>query len=137
MMKESWLYLYKVITLCNRSIEQLDAHSRLLNLADLTSYKAEVRSIRAICYWYLLDLFARVPIITSTDKSINQIQQAERSRKRETHNQKRKTPHAKLSVALHHVRAQAKKNAQNDGHRPRDLRLDGPNPSILIHYRAP
>lgn len=79
MMKESWLYLYKVITLCNRSIEQLDAHSRLLNLSDLTSYKAEVRSIRAICYWYLLDLFARVPIITSTDKSINQIQQAERS----------------------------------------------------------
>ena len=79
MLKKSWLYLYKVITLCNRSIEQLDAHSHLLNLADLTSYKAEVRSIRAICYWYLLDLFARVPIITSTDKSINQIQQAERS----------------------------------------------------------
>ncbi len=79
MMKKSWLYLYKVITLCNRSIEQLDAHSHLLNAADLMSYKAEVRSIRAICYWYLLDLFARVPIITSTDKSINQIQQAERS----------------------------------------------------------
>ena len=79
MMKESWLYLYKVITLCNRSIEQLDVHSHLLNKYDLISYKAEVRSIRAICYWYLLDLFARVPIITSTDKSINQIQQAERS----------------------------------------------------------
>ena len=79
MMKNSWLYLYKVITLCNRSIEQLDAHRRLLNLSDLTSYMAEVRCIRAICYWYLLDLFARVPIITSTDKSINQIQQAERS----------------------------------------------------------
>ena len=79
MMKKSWLYLYKVITLCNRSIEQLDAHSHLLNKYDLISYKAEVRSIRAICYWYLLDLFARVPIITSTDKSINQIQQAERS----------------------------------------------------------
>ena len=79
MMKESWLYLYKVITLCNRSIEQLDAHDHLLNTSDLMSYKAEVRSIRAICYWYLLDLFARVPIITSTDKAINQIQQAERS----------------------------------------------------------
>ena len=79
MMKKSWLYLYKVITLCNRSIEQLDAHSHLFNKYDLISYKAEVRSIRAICYWYLLDLFARVPIITSTDKSINQIQQAERS----------------------------------------------------------
>ena len=79
MMKKSWLYLYKVITLCNRSIEQLDAHDHLLNTSDLMSYKAEVRSIRAICYWYLLDLFARVPIITSTDKAINQIQQAERS----------------------------------------------------------
>ena len=79
MMKNSWLYLYKVITLCNHSIEQIDAHSHLLNAYDLSSYKAEVRSIRAICYWYLLDLFARVPIITSTDKSINQIQQAERS----------------------------------------------------------
>ena len=79
MLKNSWLYLYKVITLCNRSIEQLDAHSHLLDVSDLIAYKAEVRSIRAICYWYLLDLFARVPIITSTDKSINQMQQAERS----------------------------------------------------------
>ena len=79
MMKKSWLYLYKVITLCNRSIEQLDAHSHLLDMFDLISYKAEVRSIRAICYWYLLDLFARVPIITSTDKTMGQIQQAERS----------------------------------------------------------
>ena len=79
MMKKSWLYLYKVITLCNRSIEQLDAHSHLLDMFDLISYKSEVRSIRAICYWYLLDLFARVPIITSTDKTMGQIQQAERS----------------------------------------------------------
>jgi hypothetical protein len=79
MMKKSWLYLYKVITLCNHSIEQLDAHGHLLSVYELMAYKAEVRSIRAICYWYLLDLFARVPIITSTDKSINQIQQAERS----------------------------------------------------------
>ena len=79
MMKKSWLYLYKVITLCNHSIEQLDAHGHLLNASDLMSYKAEVRGIRAICYWYLLDLFARVPIITSTGHSLNQIQQAERS----------------------------------------------------------
>ena len=79
MMKKSWLYLYKVITLCNRSIEQLDAYSHLLTISELAAHKAEVRSIRAICYWYLLDLFARVPIITSTGKSMNQIQQAERS----------------------------------------------------------
>jgi len=78
MMKNSWLYLYKVITLCNRSIEQLDAHSQLLSGDELKACKAEVRGLRAICYWYLLDLFARVPIITSTNTSMNQIQQAER-----------------------------------------------------------
>ena len=78
MMKKSWLYLYKVITLCNHSLEQLDAHSQMLSNTELNAYKAEVRGIRAICYWYLLDLFARVPIITTTGKSLNQIQQAER-----------------------------------------------------------
>ena len=78
MMKKSWLYLYKVITLCNHSLEQIDAHSQLLSDIEFNEYKAEVRGIRAICYWYLLDLFARVPIITSTSTSMNQIQQAER-----------------------------------------------------------
>ena len=79
MLKNSWLYLYKVITLCNYSIEQIEAHRKLLlDDSELNVYKAEVRGIRAICYWYLLDLFARVPIITSTDISMNQIQQAER-----------------------------------------------------------
>ena len=78
MMKNSWLYLYKVITLCNRSIEQLDAHRLLITDNELNAYKSEVRGIRAICYWYLLDLFARVPIITSTSTSMNQLQQAER-----------------------------------------------------------
>ena len=53
--KKSWLYLYKVITLCNRSIEQLDAHMHLLTNHELKTYKAEVRGLRAICYWYLLD----------------------------------------------------------------------------------
>ena len=79
MIGNSWLYLYKVITLCNRSLEQLEAHKQLLNEADLTEYKSEVRALRAIFYWYLLDLFGRVPIITSTDVEINKLKQSERS----------------------------------------------------------
>jgi len=78
MIKNSWLYLYKVITLCNRSIEQLDAHSHILSSDELNAYKSEVRGIRAIYYWYLLDLFARVPIITTTGVPMNQLQQADR-----------------------------------------------------------
>ena len=78
MIKNSWLYLYKVITLCNRSIEQLDVHRHMLSDEELSACKSEVRGIRAICYWYLLDLFARVPIITSTKTSMDQLQLAER-----------------------------------------------------------
>lgn len=77
--EKSWMYLYKVITLCNHSLEMLDAHSHLLNEKTLKAYKAEVHSLRAIYYWYLLDLFGRVPIITSTSVSMNQVQQSERS----------------------------------------------------------
>lgn len=75
----AWVYLYKVITLCNRSLEMLDAHSHLLSENNLKAYQAEVRSLRAIYYWYLLDLFGRVPIITTTDVAMNQVRQSERS----------------------------------------------------------
>lgn len=77
--KNSWIYLYKVITLCNRSIEQINAHSHMLDNQTLAKYCSEVRALRAICYWYLLDLFGRVPIITSTDVSMNEVKQSERS----------------------------------------------------------
>lgn len=79
MPKNAWLYLYKVITLSNRSIKLLDHYKSLLTPEAFTSYTSEVRALRAICYWYLLDLFGRVPIITSTDVSMNQLMQSERS----------------------------------------------------------
>ena len=78
-LNNSWLYLYKVITLCNHSLEQLEAHQSLLSKEKYASYKAEVRALRAIYYWYLLDFFARVPIITSTAESMKEIQQSDRS----------------------------------------------------------
>ena len=77
--KNAWLYLYKVINLCNHSLEELEAHKSLLEEYDFMSYKAEVRSLRAIFYWYLLDLFARVPIITSSEMPMNELHQSERS----------------------------------------------------------
>ena len=79
MPKKTWLYLYKVITLCNRSIEQLDIHKQLLSEDNYVSYTAEVKALRAICYWYLLDLFGRVPVFTSTNVLSSELKQAERS----------------------------------------------------------
>ena len=79
MLGNAWSYLYKVITLCNRSIDLLYTHKHLLSREQLEEYAAEVRALRAIYYWYLLDLFGRVPIITTTDAALNQLLQAPRS----------------------------------------------------------
>lgn len=75
----AWLYLYKVITLCNHSMEVLSHHKDLLSPEKFEEYTAEVRALRAIYYWYLLDLFGRVPIITSSETPMSQVLQSERS----------------------------------------------------------
>ena len=75
----AWLYLYKVINLCNHSIEELEHHQNMLTKIQYTEYNAEVRALRAIYYWYLLDLFARVPIITTSQASMRYVQQSNRT----------------------------------------------------------
>ena len=77
--KNAWIYLYKVITLCNRSLEKLESHRHLLKDAQYLSYQAEVRALRAIYYWYLIDLFGPVPLVTSTDVSMQQVKQSSRA----------------------------------------------------------
>lgn len=77
--KNSWLYLYKVIALCNRSLEIIESHRDLLSTIEYNQYTSEVRGLRAIYYWYLLDLFGNVPIVTSTNVSMNEVYQSSRS----------------------------------------------------------
>lgn len=78
--KNAWLYLYQVITLCNRSLHLLDLHKDLFDSnAQYDACRAEVRALRAIYYWYLTDLFGSVPIVTSVDVSMQQVTQASRA----------------------------------------------------------
>ncbi|MCR4604230.1 MAG: RagB/SusD family nutrient uptake outer membrane protein [Prevotella sp.] len=77
--KNAWLYLYKVITLCNHSLMQIDRHQQLLTDEERKAYTGEVRALRAIYYWYLLDLFGNVPVITSADVSIQEVKQKSRA----------------------------------------------------------
>ena len=79
LLSNSWLYLYKAITLCNRSIEQLARYRSMLTDEQFLAYTAEVQALRAIYYWYLLDIFGRVPIVTATNISMNEVLQSERS----------------------------------------------------------
>ena len=75
----AWSYLYKVVTHCNRSLEKIESHKDKLEEHAYQEYTAEVRALRAIYYWYLMDLFGGVPIVTSTQVSMNDITQAKRS----------------------------------------------------------
>lgn len=74
-----WKYLYKVIVLCNQSLEVIETRQTLLSEAQRRSYNAEVRAVRAMFYWYAMDLFGRIPIVTGTSESISGVRQSERS----------------------------------------------------------
>jgi hypothetical protein len=76
--KNAWLYLYKVITLCNRSLETLDANRELAG-ERYEWWTAEVRALRAMYYWYLIDLFGDVPLVTSTATEMNEVKRNPRA----------------------------------------------------------
>lgn len=76
----SWDYLYGVIVLCNQAIDKL-AELKANDPANVyfDVYTAEVRAIRAMYYYYLMDMFARVPVVTSSKTQIKDVEQKERS----------------------------------------------------------
>ncbi len=78
-LEDTWNYLYQVIVLCNKALATLDGHSSLLTPAQLTAYKAEVRAIRAMFYWYTMDMWGRIPLITSITQTLADTQQSSRS----------------------------------------------------------
>lgn len=78
-LRATWEYLYKVIILSNKSIEVLDANKGKYDSAQIDVFIAEVKAFRAIYYYYLFDLFARVPVTTSSTVPISAIRQQERS----------------------------------------------------------
>ena len=76
----TWDYLYGVIVQCNQSIDKLvslkeqDPENEYYEI-----YRSEVRTIRAMYYYYLLDMFARVPIVESSLTQMADVKQSERT----------------------------------------------------------
>ena len=68
--KNAWTYLYKVIVMANQAIE---------DLKDKPDWQQEARAVRALYYYYLLDMFGRVPIVTSTDVAMADVAQSSRA----------------------------------------------------------
>lgn len=76
--RATWEYLYKVIALSNKSMEVLETNKYRFDSSKIESYLAEVKAFRGIYYYYLIDLFARVPLTTSSTIPIKEIKQSER-----------------------------------------------------------
>ena len=75
----TWLYLYKVVVLANKSIDVVNSHASILSEEQRRCYEAEVRAVRAMFYYYIMDMFGRVPLVTSADATLADCVQSERS----------------------------------------------------------
>lgn len=68
---DTWKYLYKVIVLCNNSIDIIHSKSSsgmqspILTDEQRNAYLAEVRAVRALMYDEAMDMFGRVPLVLS------------------------------------------------------------------------
>jgi hypothetical protein len=75
----TWEYLYKVVGLSNKYIDKIKTFQQTHSDSELPAYLAEVRAMRAMYYYYLMDLFGRVPLVTSPNITISDVKQSERS----------------------------------------------------------
>lgn len=75
----TWKYLYKVVVLSNKSLSVIDTYGHLLNEEQKNAYQAEVRAVRALFYYYIMDMYGRVPLVTSCNDTQDEVKQSERS----------------------------------------------------------
>ena len=58
----TWKYLYKVVTLSNRSLAGIEKYAARLSPEQRQDYEAEVRAIRALYYYELMDACRLLPL---------------------------------------------------------------------------
>ena len=75
----TWKYLYKVVVLANKSLYIIDKYSHYLTEEQRATYEAEVRAVRALFYYYIIDMYGRVPVVTSYEQPQDEVLQSERS----------------------------------------------------------
>ena len=72
-----WNNLYRVIGLANSSIDRLNKY--LGEHPEYADYVYELRALRAVYYYYVMDLFGQVPLVVSSEVSANEVNQSNRS----------------------------------------------------------
>lgn len=74
----TWEYLYKVVMLSNHSLEQIETFALKHSDEEIPAYRAEVRALRAMYYYYLMDLFGRIPLVKASKVASKDIVLSER-----------------------------------------------------------
>jgi len=77
--KSVWEGLYEVIGRCNTSIDNLETFIQAGGDDFLLEYQYEVRAVRAIFYYHLVDLFGRIPLVLSSQTLTSEVNQSSRS----------------------------------------------------------
>lgn len=75
---DTWEYLFRAIKLCNRSLEQIERFGKIHEAEELPAYRAEVRALRAMFYYYTMDLFGRIPLMDVASLEGETAEQVER-----------------------------------------------------------
>lgn len=77
--RDTWDYLFKVVMLCVHGIEEIDSYTLAdADSVELVQLKSELRALKAMYYYYLVDMYGRVPIVTRSDSPTDSLVLAER-----------------------------------------------------------
>ena len=77
---DTWKYLFKSIIMCNSALEHIDAYAKAHGQSDNTAYwRYEARALRAMFYFYAIDLYGRLPLYSTSHPTVAQMQLQERS----------------------------------------------------------
>lgn len=76
----TWEYLYRTVILCNGSLERIQDFAEKHPEENVADCVAEVRALRAMFYYYIMDLFGSVPLIEKSDPAVEDIVQKKRSK---------------------------------------------------------
>lgn len=76
MYRNIWNQIYTIIGQSNKGIDKLNG---LQHNEDAATYVYELRALRAIFYYYLMDLWGQVPLVTSSKINTNDVVQSNRA----------------------------------------------------------
>ena len=79
-LKDTWDYLFRAVILSNEGLEKIaSSDGEAMNRQHLAAMQAELQAVRAMFYFYLMDLYGRVPLVTTPGGKSSELTLADRS----------------------------------------------------------